>query len=423
MSVNEPAGPRRTGHADDPAARRASADRLEDRVTRRRLSSFDLASLLLASGFCIIQFLRLHALIGPSAAPTMAFLRDPHATPTAAMGWWAWWDQGRYQSAAVAWAHGVTTARFHWYMPAYPLLGAPFVGLTPADPFLVPDLACLIGTLWLFSALASRLLDDIKGSVPLACLLFVASTLVLPDRVLWAWVVPWTTTPETLCLFAALLAAVRLLERPRRRDAFLLGLAGVAIAGVRPVEAMIVLLLAGVVTVPVLLARRMLRPDLLAAALVGGLLPLGLFGAAYLAVWGPRLSPYVISSANIGFEPRLLPIRWVTLMIDPRPLYPDGRGLAEVFFWIAPGFAGMAATLVGTRRTLLPAHILVVATMCADIVLFLIYRDLHPTGLWRFGSFHYFKWTLPLFALYALRLPLVLTGSHGSARSRSPPHA
>ncbi len=338
----------------------------------------------------------------------MALLRDPHMTPTAAMGWWAWWDQGLYQRAAVAWAHGVTDPVFHWYLPGYPLLGAMFVHLTPADPFMLPDLACLIGTLWLFCGIVSCLLDISPPPlrVPMACCLFVAST-VLPFRTLWSWVVPWTTTPETLAIYGTLFGAIRLIERAERRDAFLIGFASVAIAGFRPADAAVVVLFVAVVTVPVLFSRRPRRLSLPAAALCGALTPLVVLGGAYLVVWGPRLSGYLVLSNQIGFEPRLLALRWVTLMIDPRPLYPDGHGFAAVFFWILPGIVGMAATLVVVRSALRPAHLLIVGTVAADVILFLIYRDLHPTGLWQFGNYHYFKWTLPLFAVYALRLVMI----------------
>lgn len=371
-----------------------------------RRKQLDLACLTLASVILSVQFLRLHAAIAPSAAPDMAFLRDPHATPTAGMGWWAWWDQGFYQKAAVAWANGVADPVFHWYLPGYPLLGAAFVHVTPADPFLLPNLVSFLGTLWLFCGLASRLLQDVPLRIPVACGLFVATSALSP-RVLWSWVVPWTTTPETLCIFGALLGAIRLVEGGKRRDAFLTGLAISAIAGFRPADAGVVGLAICAVAGPALLSR----PQRLAGALAaagGALVPLLIFGGAYLATWGTTLSAYLALSSQIGFEPRLLALRWVTLMLDPRPLYPGGRGLAEVFFWVLPGFAGMAATLFTARRTAV-FHGLVIGALVGDIVLFLTYRDLHPTGLWDHGNYHYFKWTLPLLALYAFRLlPMAL---------------
>ncbi len=340
--------------------------------------------------------------MAPSAAPDMAFLRDPRATPTAAMAWWVWWDQGLYQKAAVAWANGVTDPAFHWYLPGYPLLGAAFVRVTPADPFLLPNLAALLGTLWLFCGVASRLLHDVPLRIPAACGLFVATS-VLPPRVLWSWVVPWTTTPETFCIFGALLGAMRLVEGGRRRDAVLTGLAAAAIAGFRPADAGVVGLAICAVAGPALLSSRRRLPGILAAAAGGASIPLLVFGGAYLATWGTRPSSYLLLSSQIGFEPRLFALRWVALMLDPHPLHPGGRGLAGVFFWVLPGFAGMAATLLTARHAAF-AHGLVIVALAGDVALFLTYRDLHPTGLWEHGNYHYFKWTLPLFALYALRL-------------------
>ena len=335
------------------------------------------------------------------------------------MGWWAWWDQGWYQRAAAAWAHGETAPGFHWYLPGYSLLGAPFVRLTPADPFLAPNLACLIGTLWLFCGIAARVLRGVpigaRWRVPLACGLFVAST-ALPEKVLWSWVVPWTTTPETLCIYGALFGAIRLMEGARRRDAFLAGFASVAIAGFRPLDAAVVMLAIGAVAGPALLLRRQVRPALLIAAACGAAVPAVIFGGAYALVWGAEPSGYVTLSQQFGFDLRLLPLRWVTLMIDPRPLYPEGRGLTAVFFWILPGLAGMAAALVAARAAGRVLHLMIVVAVIGDLLLFLIYRDLHPTGLWRFGNYHYFKWMLPLFALYALRFGAMALGD---GRSRA----
>eukprot|EP01035_Chromulina_nebulosa_P034043 gene34043-45631_t len=67
-------------------------------------------------------------------------------TAEATAGWWSWSDQFRYLRAATAWAGGDLDPAQHWYWPGYPLLAAPFVGLTPAQPFLIPDLLCLLAS-------------------------------------------------------------------------------------------------------------------------------------------------------------------------------------------------------------------------------------------------------------------------------------
>jgi hypothetical protein len=102
----------------------------------------------------------------------------------------------------------------------------------------------------------------------------------------------------------------------------------------------------------------------------------------------------------MGFEWRLLPLRWVTLMLNPRPLYPEGDGLAQRYWWILPGLAGIAAaTLADHERRL--RHLFVGGTAIAFTCVYLCYRDLHVPGLFGFSNQHYFKWVVPLFALYA----------------------
>ncbi len=356
---------------------------------------------LLAALATTWAFLRLHAVIAAPEAPPLALLRGPPHPLPPRYGWWAWADQGWYDKSALAWAHGITDWWMHWYLPGYPLLGAIFVRVTPLDPFLIPNLASMLGTLVLFCALARHLLGPSPLGIPLCAAIFVA-TAVLPHQVLTAWVTPWTTTPETFCVYAALLAGAAMIERPRPGAAFLVGLAGGAIAGFRPADCAVVLLVATAAILPPLLSRGFGRRSLLWPMEAGVALPMLVFGAAYLAVWGPHASGYVTTSGRLGFEPRLLLLRWVNLMVDPGALYPEGQGLAAVFFWIPAGVAGMAATLAQGRAG--RAHLLVIGVVAADIALFLIYRDLHPTGLWRFELYHYFTWSLPIFGLYAWRL-------------------
>ena len=52
--------------------------------------------------------------------------------------------------------------------------------------------------------------------------------------------------------------------------------------------------------------------------------------------------------------------------------------------------------------------------MALHWALCLSYRDLQPYGLWRFNNVHYFKWTLPFLALWAVQLLAAL----GSAAMR-----
>ncbi len=292
------------------------------------------------------------------------------------------------------------------------MLGAPFVSLTPANPFLLPDLAMLLAALWLTAALAGRLASGWRYAPSLGAASFLGAA-VLPPAALDAWVTPWTTTPAAVLTLGCLLAAAIFAGRLRQqgalaRPSFTVALCGAGVALFRPIDAAVLLGAVGLVAAPALLRDPPGPRAMMAAALAAAA---GLAGAAllltlpYVAIYGLHASGYVASSSALGFEWRLVPLRWVTIVLSPRPLFPDGQGLAEVFPWMIAGLAGAGACLAalpgGGRRTL---HAVVIVAMAGQVVLYLANRDLHAPGLWRFYNSHYFKWTLPLFGLYAALL-------------------
>ena len=346
------------------------------------------------------------------------FKRDTHlgVTPTTLVptsGWWWWTDQRRYLAATEAWAAGVLDPRQHWYLPGYPLLGAAFVHLTPVQPFLLPDLACLLAAAWAFAALAARLLPELRGARALGAAVFLA-TILLRQASLDAWVIPWTTTPIAPLAFASLALGLAFAETPGPKLGFLTALTCASIALFRLTEAVVLLLGLAPFLLGSLARRRPGWPragSTVLAALLGGLIPTALLAAGHLAVNGFTLGPYIRESRGVGFEWTLIPLRWATLVLDPHPLFAEGQGLAMAFPWVLPGIAGMAACLVvprlvGTSQVgrSLARHALVIGVVGLHMAFYLAYRDLHPQGLWRFNNYHYFKWVLPVFGLYAALL-------------------
>lgn len=371
------------------------------------------------------------ATFAAAAAYTLAYARHPQRpdAPAPDSGWWVGYDQSRYFGAAAAWASGDLDPARHWYLPGYPLLGAPFVGLTPSNPFLVPDLAGLVASLWLTAALAARLAPGWPHAPALGASAFLGVVLLSPTA-LDAWVVPWTSSlaaPLTLaCLVAALGVSRRMDDarvagphapRPPTHlgaPAFAAGLSGAAVALARPTDAAVLLAAVGLVLLAQAAHTRPGRWPVAIAALAGSagvacgaLLVL----VPYVAVHGWAWSEYLAGAARYGFEWRLVPLRWVILVLSPRPLFPDGRGLAEVFVWLLPGVAGMAACLAGPPgRGTRWAHAVVASAAAGQLLLYLAYRDLHPQGLWRYGNHHYLKGLLPVFGVYALLLVAVAAG-------------
>lgn len=321
--------------------------------------------------------------------------------------WWNWTDQSRYHRAALAWASGNLHASEHWYLPGYPLLGALFVHLTPSDPFLLPDLGCLLLSGWLTACLAHRLLDG----MPLSRLLGGYAFYVADVRSPWglaAWIEPWTSTPLTPLLLGLLLATLRFTERPRAHRAALCGVLWGLVVMVRPTEAMTAGLPAILVCGVVCFRLRSDRSRCLRVACAGA-------GAAslfclmtlvlHVAVFGWAESEYMRQSFGTGFEFSMLPLKWAMLAVDPGPLRDAaGPGLAVRFWWVLPGLAGILAAFADTNRRRLTTHLLVGVAVLLHCAMYLCYRDLHPEGLWRWGNYHYFKWIEGVLAVYALLL-------------------
>ncbi len=319
-------------------------------------------------------------------------------------------DQSYYLEAARAWAALDLSPARHHYLPLYPLLGAAFVWLTPAQPFMLPDLLCLLASLLIFLRIGRRLAPGWSDGVLALC--FLVAVLSGKWMVFWLWVVPWTSTGSAPLQFLAVLLALRFGECPAPGRAAWLGVCIGLVGGFRPSDAGVLAASTGGYALFALHRGRATSRDWVLTAcagfggLLGGTLP---WLAAHAAIFGLSGGPYIQKSAAIGFEFRLLPMRWVTLVIDPRPLLPSGAGMAEVLPWIIPGIAGMLTALMPRPgRPVAPAA-LAAATVSLHWALYLTYRDLNPDGLWRFVNVHYFKWTFPFLTLWAAQFAVALT--------------
>ncbi len=193
-------------------------------------------------------------------------------------------------------------------------------------------------------------------------------------------------------------------------------LAGAVLGGItlfRPGDVLPVALASSLVMLPVLLRQPLGRAvGIVLCALAGAGAVAGVAAALISATTGFGPGSYFALSANIGFEFRLLPLRFVTLVLDGRPLL-DGvaterlepglhRGLAEVFLWVIPGIAGAVACCAA--RGARPVHALLAMWMATHLALLLCYRDLHTSGFWLYGNYHYFKAVQPVLLLFAIAL-------------------
>ena len=321
-----------------------------------------------------------------------AVVRDP-AFPQ----WWQWTDQGRYYQAVKAWAGLSLDPSQHWYFAGYPLLGALFFQLDPGHPFYLVDLLCLLLSSWLIALLAGRLGGDASVGRLVGAATIVGA-IALSRYEMKAFIEPWTTSPTAPLSLGALLLAIRLWDRPTSARAAALGLVTASVLVFRPID---VLPLALAITLATAWA---LRADLLRVAIAGAagtIIPIAIAFGSYVAVFGLTQSLYLQQSANTGFEWRLIPLRWVTLFVSPLPEFRQEFSMSQTFPWIVPGVAGMIACLVSSRGPARLRHGVVTGAVLLHCLLYLAYRDMHPPGLFQFGNYHYFKWCIPVFGLYA----------------------
>src|SRR5262249_49787768 len=125
----------------------------------------------------------------------------------------------------------------------------------------------------------------------------------------------------------------------------------------------------------------------LAAFAAGIAVPLLLLLAAHVAIFGFAQGAYLALSAKYGFTWALIPMRWATLVVDPKPLLAEGWGLARLFPWIPFGIAGMGLYMAGGDRGRTSRHLLIGSTLIVLWLQYLAYVDLQPYGLWRFSNY------------------------------------
>lgn len=324
-------------------------------------------------------------------------------------GWWLWDDQGYYIRAARAWVAGNLDPAQHWYPPGYALLGAAFVWLMPIQPFYLPDLLCLIAYGWLLVGLAERLAPDLRHTRIIGAMVFFI-TVALSRLQMQSYVEPWTSTPTAPLTLACLHLALRFWDRPSAGGAAWLGGVATSLVLFRPTDAAILTAVtapfAGLATLRAEPGWRMLR--IAVAGIAAAALPVLVLAVIQVAIHGWSTAGYIEQSSRLGFEWRLLPLNWVTLFVSPEPLIPNERSMTQLFPWIMPGIAGMAACLVAARGTARIRHALVIGAVTVHCATYLAYRDLHPQGLVHFGNYHYFKWTIPIFGLYAAYLVVLV---------------
>src|SRR5207244_3818861 len=137
-------------------------------------------------------------------------------------------------------------------------------------------------------------------------------------------------------------------------------------------------------------------------------------------VFGSPFGGYMQAAGAGGFFPADLAEKFVSIWLDGFTLYGEpNAGLVERYPWLLLSLAGLVWALMrgdGPLRSVALAIVLL-------FVLYLPYGDLLPNGLWRYLNIHYFKWTFPFLALFAVLLVRQALASWRLGKGRVMPFA
>lgn len=316
------------------------------------------------------------------------------------INWWTWWDQGLYLKSAEAFARWDLSPSQHWYPLLYPLLAAPFTKLTATHPFLLIDLACFLLAAWLFAEVAAAFAVKRTTALVLFLVCYLGDYFVFRE-----WLIPWTTTPVVVCVFAALYVAVRE-PTPSLGAMVLVGLCSGLTPITRPSDAIIMAALDAAVAIRCLVELRIATSlRLLGVAAAAGGCVLGAYALLHLSIYGAQLSEYQVAASQTGFNFSLFFEKFYALVVDPTPLWSSGHGP----FWYSRHGLGQwspwwflaptGAVIAVLRRGRL--FVVVALVVAIDLALYTAYGDMFPPGLWRYENVHYFMVAYPLIALAA----------------------
>ena len=299
-----------------------------------------------------------------------------------AEGWWGWWDQAHYLRSAQAFARGVLAPSEHWYPPGYPLLGSFFLPWLPRHPFFILNLLCFVGIVLALYRLFRSVLSRFESVI------LVGFSLGQP-LVVEHLVIPWTTIPTQLVIYAAMLWVVA--RRPSRRALVIAALAVGSMSWIRPGDLLFVAPFFAAALWDAGSPRRWLPEAALVAAIIAAWLLLALI--ANKVIFGVFWStPYTKVVGSIGFGVSALPLNAYSLLVEARTLYAiDTPMLLARYPWTLIALPGVVvlAKRWGVRALGLPAALVV------TMLFYLSYRDFDASTAFKFSTVHYLLWMVP----------------------------
>ena len=324
------------------------------------------------------------------------------------LSWWGWFDQSQYLKAAHAFYRLDFSADQYFYPPLYSALGAVFIVFSSNHPFFLVNLICWLWFVYVFIVLCDGYLPRAVG----VFLLFVST--IFEVLIFENFLIPWTTTLSCALLATGILGLTWVQEIKAGKRSHLYSWQVLLVAGslsllvpTRPVDALIGMVIGCVFVGSYLLLpqlpaqRRMSARQFLALASIGAVIGPAIFIGFNVLIHGSPLGNYLQVAGSNGFWIADLPEKFYSIWLNAQPLYGEvGAGLIQRYPWLLFSLAGLVWVLL--RGDLVLRTIAVAITLF--FILYLPYGDLLPGGMWRFLNIHYFKWTIPFFALFACLL-------------------
>lgn len=324
------------------------------------------------------------------------------------LGWWGWSDQGKYLLSANALSNFDFAPDKHFYPPLYSALGAIFLKWSSGHMYFVLNLFSLLWFAFVFVRFADRYVPR-WGSV---ALLF--GTTIFNYTLFENYVIPWTSTLSVALLASGFLGLVWLDEVQNGLPSRVSGLQVFFVATclgllvpTRPADAVV----GGVIGLGLLIIYCQTRKKFVKSvprishffllSIVGASIGPLFFISFNTVVFGSPTGGYIQAAGANGFFPADLPEKFISLWLDGFTLYGEpNAGLTERYPWLFLSLAGLVWVLIrGDSLLRSVAYAIVVL-----FVLYLPYGDLMPNGLWRYLNIHYFKWSFPFLALFAVLL-------------------
>ena len=331
------------------------------------------------------------------------------------LSWWGWFDQSQYLKAANA-LYGLDfSTDQYFYPPLYSALGAVFLVFSPNHPFFLINLICLLWFIYVFICLCDRYLPRV-----VSIFLLFAST-IFELTLFENFVIPWTTSLSAALLATGILGLIWVQEIKAGKRSHLHSWQAFLVAGslglmvpTRPIDALIGIVIGcafvwSYYSLPKTVGTQQHLPRFLISIVFGALVGPAIFIGFNLWVHGAPLGNYLQVAGSNGFWIADLAEKFYSIWLNAQPLYGEaGAGLIQHYPWLFLSFAGLVWIVL--RGDFVLRTIAIAITLF--FVLYLPYGDLLPSGIWRFLNIHYFKWTIPFFALFAcLLLAQIMRGA------------